>query len=253
VTAYEARPNLKSDSLSLSLGNPSRSTRITFRIRILHLFGGICKKPQYGFDAQHDVWKLLQREAPTRTATGGYSWTLKPGAGVRYLQVWATDSARTISSFPYQTFINLLPDSADVEQRHTDVYRFALSAGERFTAQVAILDGDADLYVRGPSGDSTMRWVSNGRGNSEQVSFIAPVNGVYQVEVRGHRQATYQLTVTHGPLAPQALSAPARANASTSVVVDDKEISNAPAISLDSTPTFTSPGNTIIFLPLVTR
>lgn len=41
----EDLPNLKSNRLSLSRGNASQSTRRAFRIRIMHLFGGICKNP----------------------------------------------------------------------------------------------------------------------------------------------------------------------------------------------------------------
>ncbi|NTW02369.1 MAG: hypothetical protein HGA19_14000, partial [Oscillochloris sp.] len=110
---------------------------------------------EYGFNAEHNLWKLLQRGAPTSNATGGYGWTLKSGAGVRYLQVWATDSAGTTSSYPYQTFINLIPDTITVDHRHTNVYRFALSADETFKVQVDVQHGDPDLYVWGPSGDST--------------------------------------------------------------------------------------------------
>ena len=204
---------------------------------------------EYGFDPQHNLWHLLQRGRPTSVATGGYRWTLRPGAGVRYLQVWATDSAGTTSSYPYQTLINVVPERIALEHEHTDVYRFALHAGESFTAQVAVLDGDADLYVWGPSGDSTMRWVSNGRGDSEQVNFTAPVNGVYQVEVRGYSHAAYRLTVTHGTATPVATMTAATVTA----LADDKVVADLPAIALDSAPTLSVSNNTVVFLPLIIR
>ncbi|NTV63881.1 MAG: hypothetical protein HGA65_10140, partial [Oscillochloris sp.] len=208
---------------------------------------------EYGFDPQRNVWKLLQRGIPTSTAAGGYRWTLKPGAGARYLQVWATDRAGTTSSYPYQTFINLIPASVDLEHRHTDVYRFGLSAGEAFSAQVAVLHGDADLYVWGPAGDSSMRWVSNGEGSSEAVSFTTPVNGVYQVEVHGYSHASYQLSVTHGAAAPQAVGTAALAMNMLAVLAADKALPEAPAVSVDSAPALDSAGDTLVYLPLVRR
>jgi hypothetical protein len=99
----------------------------------------------------------------------------EPGAGVRYLQVWATDSAETTSSYPCQTFINLIPASVDLEHRHSDVYRFGLSAEESFSAWVVMLQGDADLYVWVPAGDNTMRWVSNTRGDSSTTVYLPVV------------------------------------------------------------------------------
>lgn len=207
---------------------------------------------EYGFDAGHGQWALLQRGALAPATQGGYHWELAAGAGVRYLQIWIADSAGTHASYPYQTFINRTPAQASLAQRKTDVYRFALSAGEQLSVRLAMTRGDADLYVWGPAGDTSMRWVGNSRGRSDQVSLTAPVDGLYQVEVYGFSQAVYELTTTRGAAVAGEREGPAAAGLSAADT-EAKPLPEAPSISLDSAPEDRAASRATVYLPLIVR
>ena len=213
---------------------------------------------EYGFDQARRGWVLLQRGAPipsvatAEAQSAAYRWQLKAGAGVRFLQIWATDSTGAVTSYPYQTFINLVPESTRVDRGKVDVYRFALHAGEQFDVQLTSTSGDADLAIWGPIGDTSMRWVSNSRGGTDQVTLVAPVDGVYQVEVRGYTRADYRLSTVVEVAA--VLSGTSLANVfNTAEVVDDKPLPEAPAISVDDAPALENDQSLRVFLPLIRR
>ncbi len=67
--------------------------------------------------------------------------------------------------------------------------------GQTLTARVEPLAGDPDLYVWAPDHEMRPPWVSNGTGGNDEVSFVAPVDGTYQVEVYGYTAAKYRLIV----------------------------------------------------------
>lgn len=200
---------------------------------------------EYGVDVARKSWTLLQRQTLPASPDGSYVWQLKPGAGIRYLQVWATDASGTTSSYPYQTFINLAPPNAELPRAQVHVYRFALQAGQTFTAGITASRGDADLYVWGPAGGASMRWASTTRGASDQVTLVAPVDGTYQVEVHGYAASRYQLSVSEAAAPAGIAAAPAQA--------DDETLLDLPAISVDSVPEFSLEARTLLFLPLIVR
>jgi len=83
-----------------------------------------------------------------------------------------------------------------VGANQTRLYRYNLEAGQSFSAQVHVLSGDPDLYVWAPDWEQGRpAWVSNQSVGDEEVSFLTPISGEYQVEVYGYTAATYQLTV----------------------------------------------------------
>jgi hypothetical protein len=126
----------------------------------------------------------------------GYDWTLTPTAGMKYLQAWAADNAGNVSAYPYVALINYLPPGDSVGANQTRLYRYNLEAGQSFSAQVHVLSGDPDLYVWAPDWEQGRpAWVSNQSVGDEEVSFLTPISGEYQVEVYGYTAATYQLTV----------------------------------------------------------
>lgn len=205
---------------------------------------------EYGFDAGRKAWSLLQR-AVLPAAGDQYAWELAPGSGVRYLQVWVTDSTGTVSSYPYQALINLAPAAAELDRGEVAVYRVALDAGQTLTASVTAAHGDADLYVWGPTGDAAMRWVSNGRGSSDEVRFAAPLSGLYQIEVHGHTDATYQLSLNES--LSLATSTKAAIDAALADQADDKTLFDAPAVSVDSAPTYAALTGWRLYLPALYR
>jgi hypothetical protein len=76
-----------------------------------------------------------------------YDWQLSPTAGVKYIQVWAADSAGRLARLPFQTFINYTPASDSLARNEARIYRYTLRAGDRLTAHAESTSGDADLYI----------------------------------------------------------------------------------------------------------
>ena len=129
------------------------------------------------------------------TTRANYGWTLLPSIGMHYLQAWAMDRAGNISLLPYKAFITYNPPLHRVGQDQVQVYRYELQAGEQVLVRVQPNSGDPDLYVWAPDHATRPPWVSNLRTGVDDVSFVAPVAGVYQVEVYGFSAAEYQLVL----------------------------------------------------------
>jgi len=166
-----------------------------------------------------------------------YAWTLLPSAGAKYIQAWAEDRAGNISLLPHADIINYIPASDSVAQGESRVYRYSLHVGDRLTVRVEPLNGDPDLYVWAPdyNDPTTPRppWVSDNLDTTvEQVSFIAPVDGTYQVEIYGYTAAEYRLTVNVTATVGVA------ADALPDTVVPDavKEVPTEPIVPLDNEP-----------------
>jgi hypothetical protein len=141
--------------------------------------------------AQNSGWQTYS------VARENYPWMMLPSAAMKYLQVWASDSAGNISLYPYSSYINYLPPTDSVAQGQARIYRFTLAADQLLTARVIPASGDPDLYVWAPDYQTRQPWVSNLSGSAtDQVKFNAPVSGTYQIEVYGYTAAAYRLEVT---------------------------------------------------------
>ncbi|RLT36869.1 MAG: hypothetical protein DWI57_14290, partial [Chloroflexi bacterium] len=123
------------------------------------------------------------------------SWELAPASGLKYMQAWAADNAGNIALFPFKGYINYIPPSERVGTNQTRSYFFTLTVGQRLTARVTPSTGDPDLFVWSPN-QNAPPYVSNLSGGLEEVSFVATVAGLYQVEVYGYAKSDYQLEVT---------------------------------------------------------
>ena len=55
--------------------------------------------------------------------------------------------------------------------------------------------GDPDLYIWPPDHQSRGPWVTNLRDAVDEIGFVAPLPGVYQMEVTGFTPATYRTVV----------------------------------------------------------
>ncbi|MBX2999216.1 MAG: CHRD domain-containing protein [Caldilineaceae bacterium] len=138
---------------------------------------------------QHSGW--LDYDA-NRT---DYPWQLLPSAGVKYLQAWVADNAGNISVFPFRGFINYGPPTARVMVNEGRIYRYQVNQGQTVSVQLTATSGDADLYVWAPDAPNRGAWVSNLSNAPDSVTFVAPISGVYQVEVYGYTTADYTISV----------------------------------------------------------
>jgi len=157
---------------------------------------------EYEYAINAGAWQIatLSDWRSYRAPPVTYDWQLRPTPGLKYLQAWAKDKAGNISLFPYTRYVNYAPPSQTLGADAVHFRRYALQAGELFTVRLEPYQGDPDLYVWPP--DSTAGrppWVSNLRSGVDAVSFVAPVAGVYQVEIYGFTAAEYQLQVKTDP------------------------------------------------------
>jgi hypothetical protein len=126
-------------------------------------------------------------------------WTLTPVGGVHYIQAWARDAAGNISRYPNQQSVNYLPPVEQVGRDQARVYRQRLDQGDILRVTLTPVSGDPDLYIWPPDWPATPPWVSNQYGSAvEQMTFAAPITGVYQIEVYGYSSAQYGLTFITG-------------------------------------------------------
>lgn len=142
---------------------------------------------------------------PSDEVSQDYPWQLTPGPGVHYLQAFAADWAGNISPIPAMQFINYLPDTAAITTYEVHTYRLALNAGDSLQAALTSLAGDADLYIFAPNGSLMGK---SETGGADGVTFTAPTDGVYQIEIEGAVGSTYQLVFTLNGSSLPALSAP---------------------------------------------
>ena len=151
---------------------------------------------EYEYSQAANQWYPVQNSGwvTYATAQNNYPWELLPGAGMKYMQAWAADKAGNISLYPYRAYIDYVPATDHVEQGQVRVYRYTLAAGQVFAATLTPTTGDPDLYVWSPDFPTRPPWVSNQASGTDQVTFSAPVAGVYQIEVYGFTAADYALT-----------------------------------------------------------
>lgn len=222
---------------------------------------------EYIYSQSADQWLPVQTSGWQlyATAHNNYPWQLLPRAGLHYVKGWAADQAGNISTYPFRALTNYIPLVDHVEQNQARVYRYALEAGQRLQVKVEPLHGDPDLYVWAPDYASGGRppYVSNleGEGTVDQINFVAPLKGVYQIEIYGYSAADYRLTVTISA------GSNVEAAAQTGGVTANKPVYTQPLIALDSAPSdrqslpaapniptgIPATTSSAIYLPLVSR
>jgi hypothetical protein len=149
---------------------------------------------EYEFDQGIGNWVPIASSGwlPYADANTDYVWLLKPGAGVRYVKVWAADKAGNISTGAGEQLINLVPPAVRIGQGQVHIFRYRLVAGDSLQVRLTSLTGDADLYVWRPNGTlEGYSWAYN----PEVIVFTAAMDGVYQIEVEGWTVADYRLEV----------------------------------------------------------
>lgn len=125
-----------------------------------------------------------------------YPWKLLPSPGARYIHAWAADNAGNISALPGIGLINYAHAHDDIlEAGETRLYRYHLQESEQMLAFAIPGQGDPDLYIWPPDHQSRGPWVTNLRDAVDEIGFVAPVSGTYQMEVTGFTPATYRTVV----------------------------------------------------------
>ena len=215
---------------------------------------------EYEYSPSAALWVPVQNSGwlPYGDAQTHLAWQLMPGAGMKYLQAWAADQAGNISVFPAQTLINYLPPTDRVLQNQTRIYRYRLTAGQALQVRLVPTQGDPDLYIWPPDYTTRPPWVSNlaGVGVVDEIALVAPVTGIYQVEVYGYSAAEYQLAIMS-----DTESGVAAGVQSTAGDLADKPLFTQPTLALEDLPTRyqslptvpTQLLNPQVYLPLITR
>jgi hypothetical protein len=129
------------------------------------------------------------------------TFTLSDHAGVHYIRVYVVDGAGNTSSVYAESFINCTPPCASVAANTRAVYQRDILLGSRVTVRLIPCAGDPNLYVWSPD-FTTGRppWVDFQEGlTPEQVSFTAPVSGVYEAQVVGVTDAQYTIEIVVTP------------------------------------------------------
>lgn len=135
-----------------------------------------------------------------------YTMTLTDRAGIRYIQGYVADGAGNISREIVRARIDYLPSADSLREGQVRVFRRNLAAGEKLTARLEPVSGDADLYIWGPEGSRLAASVNDGTAVDE-ATIQASTAGVYQIEVYAFTDTTYSLGLTQGAGITAAVSA----------------------------------------------
>ena len=150
---------------------------------------------EFEFNHVSRQW-LPAQESGWMAYTISYPWTLLPGSGVKYIQVWFADGALNISNLPGRAMINYIPGGESIGQGEWRLYRQEIGQGTEVTITLDVVSGDADLHVWNPgsSGDPDYHSINLGTAQ-DQVVFTAPETEVYQIQVFGFEASVYDLTI----------------------------------------------------------
>ena len=214
---------------------------------------------EYVYNDSAQRWVPVARSGwlPYTQTPASYRWSLLPLPGMHYVQVRARDVANNISVGNARQLINYEVASDQISRGQTRIYRYTVAKGQEFSVNLAVVSGDADLYVWSSNTAQSAR-VSNQTGSvNEQVIIPATevTPGVYQVEIYGYAAAEYRLTTTTkvastnpASLASSGLAATKVAPSAPIILVagmPDERTGSVPQVGLSST--------SKVYLPLAMR
>ena len=207
---------------------------------------------EYQYFQAVDLWAPVAKSGWRRykQARTDYPWRLQETAGIKYIDAWAVDNDLNISLKAGRDFINHILPIDHISQGQARIYRYHLQANQRLQVQVTPTQGDPDLYVWPPDDTSGQTpWISDLATGVDAVDFVAPVAGIYQVEVHGFNTAAYSLMVEITDTVARPLEQSGGQSA-------EKEKRDQPFVSLSSKPSerFTpDPAMYLLHLPLMLR
>ena len=141
------------------------------------------------FNTSARQWVVVQE-------TGWMDYSANPGfiltdqGGMHYIQVWVADGAGNTSDMA-QAHINYQPNQESITAGTVRIYRLDLNAGESKSINLSSLSGDADMYVWDEDGNLIASSLTD--SSIDHVGFVAPVDGLYQVEIYAYSDATYAI------------------------------------------------------------
>jgi hypothetical protein len=217
---------------------------------------------EYLYVQSKDDWEAVQQSdwVPYEMAHFYYYLRLAPTRGVHYIQAWAADGAGNISSTPGSLLINVgtIYYGQWISRGQVDVYRQPLEAGLGLwmvfdtydTIDDPAPESDVRLLVWAPDGTRLLSERLKGADKKVTREFVAEVDGVYQIEVRGlSRRSYYGLWVApfqEEAWTEAASSAPGEGDEEPIVPVNSVPGRH---IGLPSVP----PSTKAVYLPLVLR
>ncbi len=187
------------DELSINDGAliaTSRDVRLSVRATDQESGVRAVKFVEYKYIAGVDRWIPVQESTwlDYVGAPATYDWRLVDTPGIKYILAWVSDRAGNVSESPVLAGINYLPAQPDtLAAGEARVFRYPMAIGEQMSAFVMPRSGDPDLYVWPPDHETRSPWISQQESGPDEVSFVAPVAGEYQVEVHGITDAVYEL------------------------------------------------------------
>jgi hypothetical protein len=191
---------------------------------------------EWGWDHDHGWHDMHQGGHPGGMGhmMGGWQpfaptvvWEFSPEPGVKYLSVWFADAAWNVGA-PAMAMINLVPDGAAINGGRVHQYRHFMHAGQPMTVRLHPQVGDPDVYVWMPGNAGPPDWWSNAISSDEQVAFVAPMDGLYLIEVHGYSDSIYDLNMTLGTNLRVASLSQGKPLPSAPLVVDAPDTTAAP-------------------------
>lgn len=211
---------------------------------------------EYRYDPVSGGWtptaaeaRLNTEDVPYAELVAGLEWELSPGPGARYLLAWAVDAAGVATPLAEQGVINLIPATLSLPAGGGQIFRYNLNAGDQLDLGLESLRGDADLVVWASDAGEPVR-LSNLAMGADRIAFTAPLDGLYQVEVRATQASQARLSM----ILNRAGTAPPLPEFSAGVD-PAKPKPAVPIIALDSLPSRRLPqeAEQRIYLPQIER
>ncbi len=212
---------------------------------------------EYAFDPVQSNWQsytggvqLATTYIPADTLANGVSWQLVRTVGAHYILAGVVNDNGQSLSLPERALINYLPPQFDLAAGEVAVFRYILNAGDQLDVQLETLNGDADIVIW--SGDDPeTAWVSNLAVGNDHIYLTAPLDGLYQIEIRAQMRSTVRLHISS--IAREQASPRADGSAGRD---PGKELPSEPVVSLAAIPTslITDPGTShTIYIPIIGR
>lgn len=155
------------------------------------------KYVEYEYIYEVERWVPVQRTSwiTYTTASLNYPWQLISTYGMRYMEAWVADNQGNVSATPGVDIINYLPEATDasIAQDGIHFYCVILSQDDIFSATLTASTGDPDLYVWGPS-EQLASYSQNVLTEVDSITFVAPNDGTYLIEVHGYQDSDYRLS-----------------------------------------------------------
>ncbi|GAB4581021.1 MAG: hypothetical protein Fur0022_37660 [Anaerolineales bacterium] len=204
---------------------------------------------EYAFDRGLGDWLPVKRSGWIPFENGvdmDYLLDITPGA--HYIQAWVADYDGNISS-PQIALINLILPKNSVVHDGGQVYRLPLLPSTILQIDLTSLIGDADMFAWGQDGNLVA--AAFGSNPFEQLSLDTTLNspGLYQIDVYGFETTSYwfetSIIANDSPDTLDEVRGHVKGSDLPLQVVD-----NYPGGDVSVPP---PPGDTVIYLPLITR